>query len=505
MTFNALSKKIIAIAKLPVSFNIIKEKFEEVLKCPLTLEVFQNPVTTNLGHTFSKESYEELRTHTHNCPITRCEISSYEENKHVERLVKALSDEKKFNKFLLSKSYIRDWLSDNHVRVKDFTYKDVKECLNQTEFKNYFDQLSKIAQDSFYKMLSCYQNNQEFNNEELVSWLEIKCNHLLTKHPTLKRNIRQIEKLKRFIYAIKNKTQFDEYLSRGDFREDWTCDMSKNHEGTLASKYIKEWFKSEQFKKYYEYLKNYKSLLFTLRSCIDPFQHKTVDKAKDLYKTFKFISSEHCNQLNSIFAKTDYKVRTKIQFGNKKYVVETVAMQRHNKLPILRSFLIKDGYCYSKKEFVGSQLKKEQQFKTQLTEVDQNDIKNVTYYTNTNSGEGILCPILPRLSLNGEWSIRYINKVDCKKTTDCMRFDGWILSFNYNGKMNYRYIRKNRDYINAKLLGKKFLEELQELETHEKFNVDYHRISEYETRMSLQILNTKGRKYFQLITNSPYL
>jgi len=47
----------------------------ELLSCPLTLDMFVDPVTTPYGHTFEREAIVEWIQETNQCPLTRQPLS----------------------------------------------------------------------------------------------------------------------------------------------------------------------------------------------------------------------------------------------------------------------------------------------------------------------------------------------------------------------------------------------------------------------------------------------
>ncbi|CAF3893334.1 unnamed protein product [Rotaria sp. Silwood1] len=85
---------------------------DDLLRCPITMELFHDPVSAPDGHTYEKQAIEQwIRSHG-TSPITRQPLSI--EQLHPNRTVKELVDV--FETLLHQKNYQAEWLQNNNNR-----------------------------------------------------------------------------------------------------------------------------------------------------------------------------------------------------------------------------------------------------------------------------------------------------------------------------------------------------------------------------------------------------
>ena len=65
----------------------VERKEIEGFTCPLTLEIFQEPVMDEHGHTFEKSAIEEHLKRKNECPISRQPIHSLAPNRVVQQTI----------------------------------------------------------------------------------------------------------------------------------------------------------------------------------------------------------------------------------------------------------------------------------------------------------------------------------------------------------------------------------------------------------------------------------
>ena len=102
-SFRSLMDETDRIIKILEAKNRLAAAEETSLTCPITMEIMQNPVMDNHGHTFEKEAIEKCLTSESSCPISREPITSLVPNLGLKSLIEELLQKPSVPTFALFK------------------------------------------------------------------------------------------------------------------------------------------------------------------------------------------------------------------------------------------------------------------------------------------------------------------------------------------------------------------------------------------------------------------
>lgn len=111
-------------SKKEYEFNI-KDLSIKSFECPICLEIFENPINDNCGHTFCKNCLDQILKNSKNCPISKLEIKNHAPNLILKNLLSTirLNCKKCSKDFILAEKKIHLIICEIQNKPKDFVIK----------------------------------------------------------------------------------------------------------------------------------------------------------------------------------------------------------------------------------------------------------------------------------------------------------------------------------------------------------------------------------------------
>lgn len=128
-------EKIIAQLQPKVLFE---NKELEEFTCPISLEVFNDPVIDNDGHTFEEKIIEEHRKTNNTCPISRVPITSLTPNRILKDRIEKIKQQNPIPTFALFKN--------SNTKLANMSLEMAQECIKSGEYEQALNSYSQALQ-----------------------------------------------------------------------------------------------------------------------------------------------------------------------------------------------------------------------------------------------------------------------------------------------------------------------------------------------------------------------
>lgn len=145
----------------------IQDKFIEQFICPITLEVFKEPVMDEHGHTFEKTAIEKNLLISPNCPLNRQPINTLTPNRVVQEVIENWQKQDPIPTFSLFKKSLPELAKKNLAMVQDYIHAE--------EYGEAISCYAKALQytcrwKDYQKLPFLFEKNQQ-KNHALLSYL----------------------------------------------------------------------------------------------------------------------------------------------------------------------------------------------------------------------------------------------------------------------------------------------------------------------------------------------
>jgi hypothetical protein len=183
--------------------NVFMEQFDEkIITCPITSQIFLNPVTTCDGHTYEKDAIKKWFENNDKSPMTNIKLSN-----------------KKLIKSILISHFVDGYIKSNPEKKND-QYKRG----NDFDFKNEKNEENKgDSYEEYKKKIRKYKKKQKKKIEQLNESLK---NEIYIRNLKNIELDRKISNEKRLTEEIKSKNKEIEILME-KFKKDSTHDKEK--------------------------------------------------------------------------------------------------------------------------------------------------------------------------------------------------------------------------------------------------------------------------------------
>jgi len=166
---------------------LLESREMERFCCPITLQIFREPVIDDHGHTFEKSAIEEHRKRTNTCPVSREPIQSLTPNRLVQETIEEwqqrdpipnLSLFQKANAKLATSNlqtantYVNEGEYEEALEAYRKAFQYTKNWSHYTEVPLLFEKMEEVEKATLaYLYLACYQL-QDANVEKAIETLE---------------------------------------------------------------------------------------------------------------------------------------------------------------------------------------------------------------------------------------------------------------------------------------------------------------------------------------------